>query len=42
MRIEQNSVNSVVLNDQPQDSHQRFLVAANLSINATGTTVVAR
>ncbi|CAH3166074.1 unnamed protein product [Porites lobata] len=42
VRIEQNSVNSVVLNDQPQDPHQRFLVAANLSINATGTTVVAR
>ncbi|KAL9952201.1 hypothetical protein ACROYT_G039416 [Oculina patagonica] len=42
VRVEQNSVNSVILNDQPHDPHQRFLVAANISINATGSTVVAR
>ena len=41
-RIEQGSVNSVTLNDQPQDPHARFLVAANIGINATGSTVVAR
>jgi len=42
VRVEQGSVNSVILNDQPQDTHQRFLVAANISINTTGSTVVAR
>lgn len=42
VRIEQGSVNSVILNDQPQDAHQRFLVAANIGINTTGSTVVAR
>lgn len=42
VRIEQSSVNSVILNDQPQESHQRFLVAANIGINSSGSTVVAR
>lgn len=42
VRIEQNSVNSIILKDQPQDPHQRFLVAAKIGINATGSTVVAR
>lgn len=42
VRVEQGSVNSVILNDQPQDTHQRFLVAANIGINTTGSTVVAR
>lgn len=42
VRIEQNSVNSVILNDQPQDPHQRFMVAGKVGINATGSTVVAR
>ncbi|XP_015753856.1 PREDICTED: putative ATP-dependent RNA helicase TDRD9 [Acropora digitifera] len=41
VRIEQSSVNSVILNDQPQESHQRFLVAANIGINSSGSTVVA-
>ena len=41
-RVEQSSVNSVTLNDQPQDPHQRFLVAANIGINATGSAMIAR
>lgn len=42
VRVEQSSVNSVILNDQPQDPHQRFLVAANIGINATGSAMIAR
>ena len=42
VRVEPSSVNSVILNDQPQDPHQRFLVAANIGVNATGTAMIAR
>jgi len=40
--IEIDSVNSVALNDQPQDPHPRLLVAANIGINTTGNSIVAR
>ena len=37
-----NSVNSVVINGNPQDRQPRFLVAAGVAINASGTTMLAK
>lgn len=34
--IEKESINSVIVSDTPEDLHQRMLVAASLSVNATG------
>lgn len=34
--IEKESINSVIVSDSPEDLHQRMLVAASLSVNATG------
>lgn len=34
--IEKESINSVAISDAPEDLHQRVLVAASLSVNATG------
>ncbi|XP_071601524.1 ATP-dependent RNA helicase TDRD9 isoform X2 [Heliangelus exortis] len=33
------SINSVVIHDSPEDPFQQFLVAASLSVNATGSTL---
>ena len=41
-RVESDSVNSIVLNDEPQDKHQRLMVAACVALNSTGNTVLAR
>ncbi|NXN25532.1 TDRD9 helicase, partial [Nycticryphes semicollaris] len=38
--IKKESINSVVLHDAPEDPFQRMLVAAFLSANATGSTVI--
>ncbi|XP_007176292.2 ATP-dependent RNA helicase TDRD9 isoform X2 [Balaenoptera acutorostrata] len=40
--IEKESINSVIISDSPEDFHQRMLVAASLSVNATGSTVLLR
>ncbi|XP_007986155.1 ATP-dependent RNA helicase TDRD9 [Chlorocebus sabaeus] len=40
--IEKESINSVIISDAPEDLHQRMLVAASLSINATGSTMLLR
>ncbi|XP_078303917.1 ATP-dependent RNA helicase TDRD9 isoform X1 [Panthera onca] len=40
--IEKESINSVVISDAPEDLHQRMLVAASLSVNATGSTMLLR
>lgn len=37
--IEKDSINSVALNDSPQDGHQRMLVAGSVSVSATGTVL---
>lgn len=36
VRIEKESINSVIVSDSPEDVHQRMLVAASLSVDATG------
>lgn len=40
--IEKESINSVVISDSPADLHQRMLVAASLSVNETGSTMLLR
>ncbi|KAM8783555.1 ATP-dependent RNA helicase TDRD9 [Rhynchonycteris naso] len=40
--IEKESINSVAISDNPEDLHQRALVAASLSVNATGSTMLLR
>ncbi|KAI5936985.1 ATP-dependent RNA helicase TDRD9 [Manis javanica] len=40
--IEKESINSVVVSDTPAELHQSMLVAASLSVNATGTTLLLR
>ncbi|XP_022431671.1 ATP-dependent RNA helicase TDRD9 isoform X2 [Delphinapterus leucas] len=42
VRIEKESINSVIISDSPEDLHQRMLVAASLSVNATGSTMLLR
>ncbi|XP_009886653.1 PREDICTED: putative ATP-dependent RNA helicase TDRD9, partial [Charadrius vociferus] len=38
--IQKESINSVVVHDAPEDPFQQLLVAASLSVNATGSTVI--
>ncbi|XP_048655393.1 ATP-dependent RNA helicase TDRD9 isoform X3 [Marmota marmota marmota] len=40
--IEKESINSVIISDAPADLHQRMLVAASLSVNASGSTMLLR
>ncbi|XP_006839667.1 PREDICTED: putative ATP-dependent RNA helicase TDRD9 [Chrysochloris asiatica] len=40
--IEKESINSVIISDAPEDLHQRMLLAASLSVNATGSTMLLR
>ncbi|XP_008823752.1 ATP-dependent RNA helicase TDRD9 isoform X2 [Nannospalax galili] len=40
--IEKESINSVLISDSPADLHQRMLVAASLSVNETGSTMLLR
>lgn len=40
--VEKESINSVIISDAPEDLHQRILVAASLSVNATGELGRAR
>ena len=41
-RIDWDSVNSVCLNYEPQDKHERLMVSAFLNLNSTATSVIAR
>ncbi|XP_063803508.1 ATP-dependent RNA helicase TDRD9 isoform X2 [Pseudophryne corroboree] len=40
--IEKESVNSVLVNDTPEATHQRMFVAASLSVNASGSQLMLR
>ncbi|KAM4014034.1 ATP-dependent RNA helicase TDRD9 isoform 1-T2 [Anomaloglossus baeobatrachus] len=40
--IEKESINSVVVNDSPEATHQRLFVAASLSVNSSGSTLMLR
>ncbi len=41
-RIQQDSVNTVVLNTEPQEKHERMMVAAHVALSASGSNYVAR
>ncbi|XP_077865739.1 ATP-dependent RNA helicase TDRD9-like [Saccoglossus kowalevskii] len=41
-RVEPGSVNSVALNSEPQDKHERMMVSALVSVNSSGTALMAR
>ncbi|XP_072125835.1 ATP-dependent RNA helicase TDRD9 isoform X1 [Mobula birostris] len=40
--IESQSINSVAVNDAPEDVHQRVLVGASVSVNTSGSTMIVR
>ncbi|XP_072283954.1 ATP-dependent RNA helicase TDRD9 [Pyxicephalus adspersus] len=40
--IEKDSINSVMVNDAPEEVHQRMFIAASLSVNATGSLLMLR
>ncbi|CAM9496697.1 unnamed protein product [Lampetra fluviatilis] len=42
VRVGNMSVNSVAVNDEPQDSHDRLLVAASVNVNQSGSTILLR
>ena len=41
-RIQQDSVNTVVLNTEPQEKHERVMIAAHVTLSASGSNYVAR
>ncbi|XP_043553464.1 ATP-dependent RNA helicase TDRD9 [Chiloscyllium plagiosum] len=40
--IEKESINSVSLNNAPEDTHQRMLIGASVSVNTSGSTIIVR
>ena len=42
VKIERMSVNSIVVNNEPQDTHERMMVAAHVALNPAGNTCLAR
>uniref|UniRef100_A0AAR2L012 ATP-dependent RNA helicase TDRD9 n=1 Tax=Pygocentrus nattereri TaxID=42514 RepID=A0AAR2L012_PYGNA len=40
--IERDSINSVLVNDHPQDKHERMLVAGSVSLNASGSCILLK
>lgn len=41
-RIERDSVNSTVVDPEPQTKHEKIMVAANVALNPSGTATLAR
>jgi len=41
-KVEQDSVNSVFICEEPQDKHPRLMVSANVGVNAAGNTIIAK
>lgn len=42
VRVQRDSVNSVVVNNEPEDKNQRMMVAAHVVLNPTGSACVTR
>lgn len=40
--MERDSVNSVIIDNEPQDKHERFVIASNVRLNSSGNTMVLR
>ena len=41
-KIARDSVNSIVVDSEPQDKHERLMVASQVSVNSSGSMVLAR
>ena len=41
-KIARDSVNAIVVDSEPQDKHERMMVASQVAITSTGSTVLAR
>ena len=41
-RVERNSVNSIVVDPEPQNKHDKIMVAANVALNPSGNATLAR
>ena len=41
-KVERSSVNVVVVDSEPQDKHERMMVAAHVAVNPSGSMVLAR
>ncbi len=42
VRVQNDSINSVVINNEPQDKHARMMVAGQVILNPSGNTCLAR
>uniref|UniRef100_UPI0035900AED ATP-dependent RNA helicase TDRD9-like n=1 Tax=Myxine glutinosa TaxID=7769 RepID=UPI0035900AED len=42
IKVDKNSVNSVSVNIEPQDTHERLLLAAAVSVNSSGSMILLR
>ena len=42
LRVDPNSVNCVAVDDEPQDPHDRLMVAGFVGLNPTGSSMMAR
>lgn len=42
VRIEPDSVNSVAIDDEPQDPHDRLMCASFVGLNPSGSSMIAR
>ena len=40
-RVQQDSVNCIVVDSEPQDKHERLMVAGRVAVNSAGNTVLA-
>ena len=41
-RVERDSVNSIVVDPEPQNKHDKIMVAANVALNPSGNATLAR
>ena len=41
-RVERDSVNSIVVDSEPQDKMLRMMVASHVALNPVGSTILAR
>jgi len=40
--VERDSVNSVTIDNEPQDKHERLMIASHVGLNPSGNTMVLR
>ena len=41
-KVERDSVNSIVVENEPQDKHERLMIAAHVALNPAGNVCLAR